>query len=655
MKYRARALLVLCLMLALTLPAQAEGSTYTLMIYLCGTDLETDGNAASMDLMEMIDAELDVEGPVHVIVETGGTKTWAIDTIAGDKNERMIVGDDLYSLEINPRASMGDPNTLAEFVTYCATAFPADRYGLILWNHGGGSTTGVCFDEYDDDYLTTAEIHDALAQTAQEVSGFRLDMIAFDACLMATFEMANHVKDYADYMVASEELAPGYGFDYTAILSALKDDPAIETQVLGQLICDSFLEANLSADPDDYMTLSVMDLSGMDALTQALETLGEGLTQALDHGALPSIARGRQSMRSFGDYADASSDMVDLRQLIQHFAETAEVDADAATQALDAVVVYNQYTADKLDNISGMSILLPQKTRADYPDYREAYDALGLYPQYSEFVTAYTELSSGGQYTFASTTPQETTGWLMLGELGENVTISGSSQTFQNIVGRLDEEPATEPEAFGEDGIYTYSLTLTDEEMTYLSYVEGNLMIDISDEEIEAYVDLGYLQNAVIDWDNNSVYSLFDGTWPMLEGQFVHMTDQIITDRARRSLIDVTVNGEEVYLLVVFDEQRPDGEVIGYTQGYSDNGAPVRGYEVLTPGDVIIPNYYLYYYDEGEEIIEAFEGDEITYTGAPLSFGYESIAGGDIPCAYSFCLNDIFGEYQFTDFVFFTP
>jgi hypothetical protein len=165
---------------------------------------------------------------------------------------------------------------------------------------------------------------------------------------------------------------------------------------------------------------------------------------------------------------------------------------------------------------------------------------------------------------------------------------------------------------------------------------------------------LGYLQNAEVDWENGVVYSMFDGSWPMLEGQLVCMTDQIITEKTRRSIIDVTVNGEESYLLVIFDEKRPNGEVVGYTEGYNENGLPVRGYEKLKAGDVIVPQYQLITWDEKDnEQSETFEGDPITVKDQPLQFGYEDLNGSDTSFVYAFCLNDIFGEYEFSDFVSF--
>lgn len=131
----------------------------------------------------------------------------------------------------------------------------------------------------------------------------------------------------------------------------------------------------------------------------------------------------------------------------------------------------------------------------------------------------------------------------------------------------------------------------------------------------------------------------------------VAMYDQSVTDASVRSLIDVTVNGEETYLLVVSNDDNPNGEVVGYTSGYDENGNPVRGYTKLVEGDVIIPQYTMYYWaqDDDEPESTRFAGDEIIYDG-DLEFGYSQVEG-DVSYLYGFCFNDIYGDYSFSDYV----
>ena len=610
-----------------------EMPAYTIMVYMCGTDLESEEGSATDDILEMLSAGLTPDGPVQVVIETGGTKEWYLEEVDADKNERWLVrGDTLVLADEQDRQNMGDAGTLQSFLEFGIMNFPAQQYALILWDHGGGATSGVCFDEYTDDYLTMSEIHEALERANAAVGGFPLRFVGFDACLMATIEMANHLKDYASYMIASEELEPGSGWDYATWLWYLEQDPFMDTETLGSIIVDSFVETNLENDPYDYVTLSMLDLSKIDAVTSELENIGAGLSEALESGELRAISRKRQNMRSFGDFTeDNTSDMVDLYHFAQVFADLSGVDIGAFESALDEAVVYSRYS-DNLDHVGGISILLPLETRESFQEYSDAYDEEEMYPCYTDFITGYTEMMNGGNYVFTQSAP-------------EQITMDQQEQ----------DDSLNIPEGYDEDGVFAYSMTLSAEDMENLAYVEGNLMLDVSEEDFESYIDLGYLQDAQIDWDNGVVYSMFDGSWPILEGQFVCITDQSVTEKVCRSLIDVTVNGEEKYLLVIFDEAHPQGEVIGYTQGYNEAGLPVRGYEKLKAGDIIVPMYDMLYWDEQDnEQYESFEGEPITVTEEPLAFGYEDLAGGDLEYVYSFCLNDIFGDYQFSDFIRFT-
>lgn len=624
------------------------------MIFICGTDLESENGFATEALLDMLSAGVEESGPLNVVVETGGTRAWWLEALDERLNQRWrIVGDTMHPLASMPRASMGDPATLHSFIDYCMRAFPAERYGLILSNHGGGSSTGVCFDEFDEDYLTAAEINAVLSDVRDTHPGFRLSFFGLDACLMATYELACYVQEYADFMIASEELLPAEGFDYRSLFGALVQNPAIDGESLGRLMVDDFFARSLENLPDDYLTLSVLDLSKLPALTAAMEAIGGGLSRALDMGGLASISRSRQRMRSFGDFNESGSDMVDLGQFIETYGALSGADVSAALDALDGVVAYSRHTKANLDNISGMSILVPMRTRYKYDDYADQYDPLDRYPAYSDFLDSYVGELNEGTHAIAAGAPESeyhVAGAEPAQGAGPGVQ-GGVSPILGSAAASLQGTPQLGQGYFDADGRLSYSLTLSGGDMAYLSYAEGNLLIDISVDDVEAYVDLGFLRDTQIDWAGNTVYSLFDGRWPALQGQLVYMQDQSVTAASRRSLIDAYVNDVDTYLLVVFDEARPGGEVIGYTAGYNEMGAPIRGYTRLTPGDIITPQYYAYRYDEnGEAQCEMLLGDPIEYTGEPLAFGYVPLYGEDMSFAYAYCLVDIYGDYTFSDF-----
>ncbi|MBO4416354.1 MAG: hypothetical protein J5824_10310, partial [Lachnospiraceae bacterium] len=189
---------------------------WTIFVYLCGTDLESDYGAATYDLDEMLSASS--SDKVKFIVETGGTYMWNNDVLDTEKLQRYLIRNgDIKLLDERKLDDMGDPGTLSDFLKWGLKEHASKHNGLIFWDHGGGSITGICFDElYDNDSLDLTEVDSALNESLSEMD-MKLDFIGFDACLMGTVETANILATYAGYMYGSEELEPGSGWDYTAI------------------------------------------------------------------------------------------------------------------------------------------------------------------------------------------------------------------------------------------------------------------------------------------------------------------------------------------------------------------------------------------------------------------------------------------------------
>ena len=193
-----------------------DPGTWTIFVYMCGTDLESENGLASMDLQEMVDASTGTN--VRYVVQTGGTQAWDNDyTDTAVFGRYEISAGEIAQIGEQELISMGDSSALADFLKWGVTTYPAEKMGVILWNHGGGSITGICFDEmYDYDSLSLRELDAALLSVYDSMTD-NFEFIGFDACLMSTIECANVLASYADYMYGSEETEPGYGWDYKEI------------------------------------------------------------------------------------------------------------------------------------------------------------------------------------------------------------------------------------------------------------------------------------------------------------------------------------------------------------------------------------------------------------------------------------------------------
>lgn len=652
--------------------ANALDITTTIMLYICGTDLQA---AAVENLYAM--ASVDIPDNVNLVVWAGGAYEWDDEDLQPKAITSFQVEYQAFSnLRVMGSKSMGDSDTLYSFMKYAAQNYPADRYGLVLWDHGGGATGGICYDEtYNHDMLTMPEVYNALYRFIEQDGSPRFDFIGCDACLMASYEMAANLRYFADYFVGSEELEPGCGWGYDIWLSIFCADPNMSTERLCKVIADGFYETCALVAPDDYVTQSVIYLPAMGQLIEYMDQFSGYLAQALENGELATFSRTRARLFEFGSFYDSSSDMVDLAQMVSAFSSYAPKTAANVLAALNRAVKYTRNGAG-FEEACGLSILLPKTTLSYFHDYYRSYPDIAV-GQYADFVRGYAELLLGGSYVFTAHAPaqmdaESMTSAAFTGSFANALFPTGGYVADETDVEEIeltaDEEATPFPsvwsfqpqgssapvETASEENFYAYSMQLTQDDIANLSYVEGMLLMDISDEEIEAYVDLGYLQNAWVDWESGMVYSQFDGMWSMLEDQLVPLYEQSVNQITRRCLIPVNVNSESCYLVVIFDPQTPDGRIAGYSEGINDQGLPARGITPLKEGDEITPLYTLYYTDEDGETQETeFEGDPITMDANGLDFSFISLEDTDTTYLYCFCLNNIYGDYTFSDFIAF--
>jgi Mg-chelatase subunit ChlD len=160
---------------------------------------------------------------------------------------------------------MGDASTLANFVNWATTNYKADNYALFISDHGGGVNTGVSIDNSSgDDWLTVSELSTACSSISH------LNLIGFDACLMGMVEVAYQLKNYADVMVASENIS--YRLDYSTVLKPIKDNPVMNAQTYGSEIVKAYKTTYAS---NNYITLSEINLSQISNLATNLNNLAD--------------------------------------------------------------------------------------------------------------------------------------------------------------------------------------------------------------------------------------------------------------------------------------------------------------------------------------------------------------------------------------------
>ena len=426
----------------------------TIMLYICGSDLEEDGGMASINLRQVLDSNFGNGEDVHVIVMTGGSYRWYLDDDNNSENNNGLLvfpngvevpedaaetGNPLFDEEIvrhNPKSQisgpynqiweaksrgvadeslrgklvlldgdglknhradkegdeewMSDPETLKGFINYCAENYPAEKYDLILWDHGGGPTGGFASDIrrqqvwFGPNTMTFAEILGALKDnkvTNQDddspSNDKKFDCVNFDACLMGSTEVVLGLADYTDYYIASPEIVPGRGQVYKGWLDMLGTKPDTSTSELGKKLVDDFIEYYEAGYEDGTHQEGTMALINVKELlkrgfVEALTTIGTTLKNQIESGQFYDELRAvKGSIAYEGDY------YFDLGNLVSQLGVSLwELEPDAVdNQTIDYSSNYTTAARTLLGILSNPEIVYAGSTSGISKDCRFQMDA----------------------------------------------------------------------------------------------------------------------------------------------------------------------------------------------------------------------------------------------------------------------------------------
>lgn len=616
------------------IPPEEQGNasdTYTLMLYMCASDLESECGFATEDLNEIMYGY--TAGNLNVIVQTGGTAEWQNTVVADDRGQRYRVTEDGLELVDDSLGmqNMADSATLTDFIQYCSSNYAADHYGLVLWDHGGGVVGGYGYDEnFGGDSMSLTEMSRALGDAS-----VHLDMLGFDACLMANFETCLMAAPYADYLIASEEPEPGCGWYYTDWIGKLSENCGIPPKRYGRQIIDDYITESGWDSPSMYSTLGMFDLQQVtQKLLPALSQFSDDAVQQLSAGEYRRISQSRSNTRAV---YQSELDHIDLLDYAQHSqSET----ADQLEQAVsDCVVYYRETENGSGDN--GLSILFPYYDLSALDMLEEMYQTLGYDDAYPAFLEQFANVMAGGQ-----------------------ISVSGFSNTQNHAA-------ASEYSGFqwfdadaGYDESYyeTYSADLSLLETTE---VDGRCVLELSEEDWEIvndaamqmfavydgfYVDMGLDDYCEFD-DYGNLIVEYDQTWVALDGQVVPFFHESYTSDGDSFFtcgsVPCVYNGTDAEIVLVWDTEHPSGYAAGVRPVYTDSVA-AKGLYDICDGDT----FQVYYdiYDEDLNYVETMTlDDEIFTVQDSLEVGYADAAEqlGDTFIYY--VLEDIYNNTYYTD------
>lgn len=635
----------------------------TLMIYLCGTDLESRSKMATSDLQEMISA--DIADNVNVLVYTGGCKSWQNNAFSSDKNQIwQVTSKGVTCLEKNMgNVSMTDEDTLSEFIRWCAKKYPANRNMLVMWDHGSGSVKGF---GYDEKFAASGSMDLAEIDKALKDGGLKFDFVGFDACLMATAETALMLTEHADYMIASEETEPGIGWYYTNWLTSLSENTSIPTVELGKEIIDDFVNTCASRCAGQSTTLSIVDLAEyQETVPEVLKSFSADTCELIENSEYATVSNARSGAREFG--SSSKLDQVDLVHLAKNM-KTSE--GKALAETLLGTIKYNR-TSSNMTNAYGLSIYFPFRKATMVDAAVETYEEIGMDADYMRCIQEFASVEVAGQAVSGGTTtplPSLTGGYSidstemitqLLGSfLSGNVSnISGLSSGNTGFLNNslLSEDMLSNyfrSNSFDasyltwSDSFEGQIVELPEEEWALVQSLYANMFYD----DGTGYMDMG-LDNVYEFDENGNLLAPSECTWIAINDQpvaYYHVStiddgqDYSITGR-----VPVLYNGDRAELILEFTDENPYGSVVGvrriYVNGETDTVAKTMN--TVQDGDVIdfVCDYYTY---DGEYQDSYMLGEQLVVDGKLV---ISDVYVDEARANYTYRFTDIYNQTYWTE------
>ena len=641
----------------------------TIMVYMCGTDLESNHGMATADLQEMMAADLGEN--VNLLVYTGGCTKWKNSAVSSQTNQIYQIKDGNLISHVKDagQVSMTDPSTLTEFIKWCQKYFPANRNELIFWDHGGGSVSGY---GYDQKYPRSGSMNLAGISQALKNANMTFDFIGFDACLMATAENALMLTKYGDYLIASEETEPGVGWYYTDWLTALGKNPSLSTVELGKQIVDDFVETCAKKCRGQKTTLSVVDLAELEAtLPQRLADFSRKTSELLQKEEYQTVSKARYQTREF-----AQSSKIDQVDLVHLASNMGTEEGKALADAILGTVKYNR-TSSNMTNAYGLSIYFPYQKTSSVDQAVRTYQQIGMDEEYSRCIQEFASLEVGGQVAAGGTASPfpsllggqsaggadssaailELLGTFLSGNFSDISGLDASNSGFLSGRG-LDTEGTANYLAthrfdssalqweVGADG--SHRMALEEQQWELVQSLELNVFYD----DGEGYLDLG-LDNVFSFDEDGALIGDTDGTWLAINEQPVtYYYLNTVEDGENYTItgrVPVMLNGQRADLLLVFDQETPYGYIAGacydYVEGETETIA--KNLTELCIGDRLefLCDYYSY---SGEYEDSYYLGEPMTVEEEMKIHNVEIQEGKESVMRVMYRFTDIYNQSYWT-------
>ena len=600
----------------------------TVMVYMCGSDLETNGAMATKDLQEMAAAQ--IGDNVNVIVFTGGAAKWNNNVISNKVNQiyRVTQGGLERLVDDAGTGALSSPETLSSFIKWAKEKYPANRNELILWDHGGGSLSGFGYDEKNAGrgYMSLSQINSALAN-----ANMKFDFIGFDACLMGTLENGLMLEKYADYLIASEETEPGVGWSYTNWLTRLSEDTSVPTTNLGKIIIDDYTSECAAKAPGQKTTLSLVDLAELaHTVPGEISAFSKDLCDQIANAKYKNISSARNNTREFAK--STYIDQVDLVNLAQNIGTE---EGKGLIEAVKGAVKYNRTSANMTDAY-GVSVYFPYARVSKVENAIETYNEIGMDADYIKCIKEFAGVEAAGQTSpIGSANAFAAIYDIFSGGSTYNSSYDSSSSSITSSVlsGLFGSRGREAADTYVKENTFDASklkwetdkngnnlIRLSDDQWELVNSIDQNMFLD----DGQGYINLGH--DNVYEYDENlDMIADTSKKWIGVNGQTVAYYHENTIDTGAGDIvtgyIPALLNGKRVRINVTFDSANRGGYISGVENVYNNNRVPQGKVESeIREGDKIdfLCDYFSYErkfndsYKLGEQLVVGEQGLSIT-------------------------------------------
>ncbi len=213
---------------------------------------------------------------------------FGLDNDPGNARYYVLKDDDMVRVQSVVKANAGPADggrkeSLADFGKWAVEHYPAENYALVIWNHGAG-WSGVSYDDNSKHGMDLPQVREGIEQIVSKLDNGKkkIDILDFDACLMATAEVGYELKDVVDYLVASQETEPGDGMPYDEYLQFLVKYPESTPLSFAKSMVENYVKSYAPKGSQTFgdmsmfaETKSAIRLDRMGDLRTAVENLAK--------------------------------------------------------------------------------------------------------------------------------------------------------------------------------------------------------------------------------------------------------------------------------------------------------------------------------------------------------------------------------------------